>query len=159
MTVSTVTQLGDPVLVNPQTGEALDLTAPTEDLASWFAAVRELELQIRERKQRVTSELLRRMDRGAAWTVRVGQFKLTAPSPAPVEEWDGVELRAALLELVDDGTLDIAAVDAAVETVITYKPRKAGITALRKLGGRVAETVNGLAREAEKARYVKVEQR
>lgn len=142
--------------LNPLTGEALTLASPDEDLARWLADIREVESVIRENKKIVQREILSRMDRSASWTVRVPGFKLTGQSPAPVEEWDGVELRTALLGLVDEGLLTIEAVDGAVETVVAYKPRKAGIVKLRKLGGRVAETVDLLARASEPERRVSV---
>lgn len=77
-------------------------------------------------------------------------------SPAPAEEWDALAARSELLELVDEGVLGIEAVDAAFEPVVTYKPRKAGINALKKLGGRVAEILASHSHEVERERYVTV---
>jgi hypothetical protein len=83
-------------------------------------------------------------------------LKITGQSPAPVEEWDGLELRTALLDLHARDHIELAAVYAAVEAVTTWKVRKAGITALRKLGGEVAETVDRLCQRSERERRVSV---
>jgi hypothetical protein len=143
-------------LVNPATGEPLSLDSPSPELGRYLADLREFESVLREFKRLVSRELLSRMDREASWTLRADELKIVGQSPAPSEEWDGAELRQALLEHVDAGRLSVEAVDAAVETIISYKTRKAGITALRKLGGPIAETVNGLARTAERERRVTV---
>jgi hypothetical protein len=143
-------------LVNPVTGEALTLASPTEDLGRWLADIRDFEYQLREAKRTVTTEILARLDKNAEWTAHLPGLKIRGDSPQPVEEWDGAQLREALLELVDEGVLAIEAVDAAVETIVSYKPRKAGINKLRKLGGRVAEVVDSLKRASEKDRRVTV---
>lgn len=159
MSDTEITQIGRPMLLNPATKEVFDLTAPTETLAEWMDATKQLQDDIKEQRAVVTQELLSRMDRACNWTQAAGELKVSAPSPAPTEEWDGAELRTALLELADRGVLDVAAVDAAVETVVTYKPRKAGINQLRRAGGEVAEVVDSLARTVEKPRYVSVRPR
>jgi hypothetical protein len=143
-------------LVNPSTGEVVELDGPTESLAEFLADMREHESLCREAKKLVTREVVSRMDKSATWTLHVAGLKLSAASPAPTEEFDGPELKEALHALVEEGVLSIEAVDAAVETVVSYKPRKAGINALRKLGGRVAEVIAEHCREVEKDRYVSV---
>ena len=145
-----------PEFANPITGEVLTLASPNADLGRYLADLREFEGRVREYKRAVTDELLARMDRSASWTVHAEGVKLSGASPQPSEEWDGPALREALLDLVDEGVLSIEAVDAAVETVVSYKPRKAGINALRKLGGRAAELVAEHRREVEKQRYITV---
>lgn len=144
-----------PMQVVSPSGEVLSLDSPTEDLATWLAEVREHESLLRETKRAVTQELLARMDKLAHWTINAAGLKLTGQSPAVVEEWDGAELRTALLELFDNGTLSIEAVDAAVEQVTTWKPKKAGINALRKLP-HVAPIIEGLRQEREPDRRVTV---
>lgn len=147
--------------VNPRTGEVLSLDAPTSDLGAWLADLRDHEQLVRDMKALVTGEVLARMDRQGLWTledVETG-IRLRGASPAPVEEFDAPALRDALLELVDEGVLEAAAVDRAIEVVVEYKPRKAGLAALRKLGGRVAAAVDAHARQVEKRRYVNVERR
>lgn len=142
---------------DPLTAEVLTLDSESGDLARFLTNVRELESVLREHKRMVTRELLTRMDRSASWTMRVeGGLKITGQSPAPAESWDGAELRTALLELVDAGVLAVEAVDAAVETVVSYRPRKAGITALRKLGGDAAAVVERLCVVSEPERRVSV---
>jgi hypothetical protein len=146
------------MIVSPRTGEVLTLDSSTDDLGGFLADVRDHEAQLRDVKRLVNRELVRRMDHAAKWTVHAAGLKLRAPSPKPTEEWNGAELRAGLLALVDAGDLAIEAVDAAVETVTDYKVHKAGINALRSLGGRAAAIVDELAtRPPEKERYVSVE--
>ena len=142
--------------VNPTTGEALSLSSPDADLGNYLADIRELESVLREHKQIVTRELLSRMDRSASWTVYEGGLKLSGSSPKPSEEWDGVELYNALWDFIDSGELSPAAVEAAVAVETIYKPQKRGIEALRKLGGDIAETIDGLAREVVRDRRITV---
>ena len=145
------------LFVHPLTGEAVSLAEMTND---WLGGVlddlRDHESRLREVKGDITTEVLRRMDQHAKWSVDAGIYQLKSSSPEPVEEWDALELREALLRLVDRGELAISAVDAAIEPVVTYKIRKAGITALRKLGGEVREIVNSRVKESAKRRYVTV---
>ena len=143
-------------VVSPRTGEVLELDSSTEDLAGYLADVREYESLLREAKNLVQRELLHRMDRAAKWTERVPKYKLSAPSPKPEEQWDGATLRARLLELVDTGALAIEAVDAAVETVVSFKIRKAGVNALRAQDGAAARIVDELVTTVEKDRRVTV---
>jgi hypothetical protein len=143
-------------LLDPKTGEQLTLDHPTEDLARYLDSVRSLEWELRTQKRLVTEELLARMDKSASWTMHLPGMKVTGQSPAPEESWNGAELREALLRLADEGVITAEAVDAAVETVVSYKPRKAGISALRKLGGPVAEVVDSLRRLDQRDRRVSV---
>lgn len=143
-------------LVNPSTGELLTLDSPTEDLGRFLADMREHESLCREAKRAITREVVARMDKGATWTLHVEGLKLSSQSPAPVEEFDGPALHEALQFLVDEDVIGVEALDAAVETVISYKPRKAGINALRKLGGRVADVVDEHRTVIDKDRYVSV---
>ena len=154
------TDLTAPVtLTNPSTGEVLTLESPTGDLGRYLADVREMESYVKEAKNIVQQEILRRMDKDALYTVRVpgAGLKLSGSSPAPSEEFDELALREALLVLVDEDVVTIEAVDRAVEPVVTYKARMAGIKALRKLGGRVAEVIDGHSNTIFKTRYVRVE--
>lgn len=143
-------------IVSPSTGEVLAPDSPVEDLGRFLTDVRSHESEVREAKRTVTRWVVARMDSAASWSLHAPGFKLTAPSPKPTEQFDGPALREALLPLVDEGVLSVEAVDAAVEPVVTYEPRKRGINALRKLGGRVEEIVNAHATPVEKERYVTV---
>lgn len=144
-------------VVSPITGELFELDRPSIDLARLLQDVRDAESMLREAKRVVGDELLRRMDQAASWTIRLeGGLTVKSSSPAAVEQFDAPELHDDLMALVDEGVLTVEAADAAVETVVSYKARKVGINALRKLGGRVAEIVNAHARSEEPTRYVSV---
>lgn len=143
--------------VNPFTGEALELRdAAIDDLARFLDDIKDYRSRLQEAQSLVSREVLRRQDQAASWTTRAGGFVLKGASPAPSEEFDALALRSELLGLVDEGALSIEAVDAAVETIITYKPQKSGINALRKLGGVVAQIVDRHAQPVEKPRYVSI---
>jgi hypothetical protein len=143
--------------VIPFTGEAVDLaSAGIDDLARLLADVKEYQSRLSEARSLLSREVLRRQDQAAKWTTPAGGYVLKSASPAPGEEFDALALREDLLGLVDEGALSIQAVDAAVETIVTYKARKSGVNALRKLGGVVAQIVDRHARPVEKARYVSV---
>jgi hypothetical protein len=125
-------------------------------LARLLADVREAESIFREAKREVAREIHRRFDANAKWSDTVDGLKITGQSPAPVEEWDGEKLREALLELHARGKIELAAVYAAVRIEQTFKVQKAGITNLRRLGGEVAATVDGLCQRSERERRVSV---
>ena len=144
-------------VIHPVTGEFLQLdTLHVDRLANLLADIKDLESRLREMKSLASREVLRRQDREAKWTTPAGGYVLKGSSPTPTEEWDELALREDLYQLVDNGVITEEAADAAVETVVTYKVRKAGINALRKLGGAVAETVDKHCREVEKTRYISV---
>ena len=151
------TELDVPLqVVHPVTGELLTVDHSTEALAQYLLDVRDLETGLRVDKKAVTTEILRRQDRAASWTTHAGSLKVSGQSPAPMEVFDGLELRNALGLLVDAGVITVEAMDAAVVTEVKYTPRKAGIAALRKLGGEVKKVVDGLAVEREPERRVTV---
>src|SRR3954469_1475188 len=99
-----------PAVAHPVTGEVLALDAPTADLARALDELKELTSRIREVRERIDEELLRRMDSKARWTAHEGGFKITAPSPAPKAEWDGAELSVVLAELRGLNLIDFEAV-------------------------------------------------
>lgn len=144
-------------VVSERTGERLTADSPTEDLGAWLADIRDTEGRIREAKRAVTRELIRRMDKNAEWTTRIPGYKLSAPSPKPVTQYDGVGLHVGLSDMVADGTISFEAMDAAVQEIVEYRVKAAGVNALRKLGGKVAELIDRCSETVEKERYVKVE--
>lgn len=145
-------------IVEPATAEIIDIeTADDERLGEFLERLDQDLERLRDLRTIVDRELVARMDRAASWTRHAGPYKLTAPSPRPSEEWSGQELRVALSTFSFD-QLDPAALDAAVEVVTDYKVKKAGVNALRALGGEIAATVERLRRERPKGhRPVKLE--
>lgn len=147
---------GVELIVHPGTGEQLDLTADDVYLVRWFDEIKELEARLKEVRAEVGRELTSRMDRAAKWTLRAGGLEARVPSPAPSVEWNVDALRATLADLLSDGMISEDASDAALEVVVTYKPRVAGLNALKKLGGEVQERVEACGVEVEKPRNVSV---
>ncbi len=129
------------LVVHPVTGEVLELTGDTADLVRWLREVREMESQIREVKRVVTAELIERMDREARYTLHVGDLEVKGDGPVAPTIYDGEQLRVALGEYVEAGAITEEALDRAVEFVPGYRPRAAGLKALARLGGGIAETI------------------
>jgi hypothetical protein len=105
------------VVLHPRTGELLAIqTAETEQLAEWRTSVDEARDALAEAEAMVNDELIRRLDRRAEWTLRVGdpkdrQWEIKAPSPtAGTETYPPDLLRAELNNLVE---LDVISVEAA----------------------------------------------
>lgn len=145
-----------PTFVSPTTGEVVSLAAPTDQLGHLLADIRDAETALRDAKREINQELFARWDKLASYTHRFDGLEMSGPSPKPAEAFDGPSLHTALMLLVTEGVLAVEAVDAAVETVVTYEPRKKGINALRALGGRVQAVVDAHASETYKERYVRV---
>jgi hypothetical protein len=145
-------------VIHPLTGEMLVVRdAETNDLARFLDEIREYESRLREAKSIVNREVLRRMDADAHWTTYTNDWQLSAPSPTPGEEFDGQKLQEALYELAEQGVISKDSVYRAVQAQVVYKVQAAGVKALRRLGGVVAETINRHATPTEKKRYVRVE--
>jgi len=144
-------------LFDPQTGAELDLSLCSDaTLANLRDMIRDAEDEQRQAKRQIDGEVLARMDRNASWTLKVPGFELSAPSPAEKSEFDAPALHADLMAFVDDGLLSVEAVDAAVEQVLTYKPRVRGIEALRKRGGAIAEVIAKHEQKIEPTRRVTI---
>ena len=143
--------------IHPVTGEALELsTATTDVLAEAIEACDTVAGRARDTKRELGNEVLARMDAEAKWTARVGGYKLTGASPAPKVEYDAAALAAALDDLVQKGVIAEGARESAIEVVVTFKPRQAGINALKKLGPEVADAIAACEQTVEKARSVRV---
>lgn len=143
-------------LVNPASGEALELTASEEDLAAAFDAARELEGRLKEYRSIISLELLRRMDAEAKWTVPAGRFKAVGESPGKVE-YDADKLLPVLAQLVKDGKITPgAAHDALERPKAPLKVKMRGVNALLKLGGEVKTAIEACADPVTKPRSVSV---
>lgn len=137
------------IIVHPGTGEVLDLAGDTEILVRWLREVREMESEIREVKRVVTGELIDRMDREARYTLHVGDLEVKGDGPIAPTLYEGEQLRNALAEYVEAGVITPEALDRAVEVLPTYRPRTAGIKALKRLGGPIADLVDQHAKPKE----------
>lgn len=138
------------IVIHPVTGEVTDLNGPTEALAHWLSEARELDRLMRIEKQRITDELLARMDREASYTLRVGDLEIKGDGPKPPVEYEAEALRDALQEYVDAEVITAEALERAVERQpIIYKPRAQGLQALERLGGGVAQVIQRHARPKE----------
>lgn len=158
MTLPILRESADVVrLFDPATGEEVDPhTATTDKLAELRDALRDYDETAKMAKKRIDTVLLSRMDAEAQWTVRVNGFKLTAPSPEPEVQYDGEALYEALARLAADGAISWDAVAEAVERKTVYRPVKAKLSKLRKLGGAVREAIDAHAEEVDRDRRVRV---
>jgi hypothetical protein len=156
-TPTTGTEVAPPEqVINPVTAQVVTVDSPTGDLGVFIDDARECKRILDEQIRWASREILRRQDKQASWTDHLPGVKVTGQSPKQNEDWDGAGLRAALMRFVDEGTLAIAAVDAAVEQNISWKVKKAGVGKLRKIGGEVAATVDRLCVTSEPERRVSV---
>lgn len=130
-------------LFDPASGEELDLASCSDEtLAGLRDLIRDAEEEQRIAKRKIDAAILHRMDFQRKWTLHAAGWTLTAPSPEQVLEIDdAAALHADLMGLVDAGMLAVDAVNDAVEQVVTFKPRKRGLAALRRGGGEAAEIV------------------
>lgn len=139
----------------PITGEAIDLDGPLEDIARVYREVQDVEQELRTLKQILSREVHDRMDKQARWTERVGGLEVRGEGPNRTE-FDPDALRKALLDLEELDLISESAAAAALEVVVTLKPRKAGISALLKIPGEVSERVKACERVVEKPRRLTV---
>lgn len=146
------------IVVHPATGEILGLDADTADLARWLSEARELDRLMRIEKQRVTEELLDRMDREASYTLRAGDLEIKGDGPIVPTEYDAPALYVALQDYVEAGVITEEALERAVEPQpVTYKARAQGLKALARLGGGIVDVIDLHAQPKENfARRVSV---
>jgi hypothetical protein len=144
------------VLLNPQTGELLELLkAGDGQLGDYLDAVRDWEAMARVAKGVVSAELHRRMDAGAKWTLSAGDFEIVGQSPDRVE-YDVGELRAVLRELLEKELISRDAALAAVKREVVFSVSKRGVNALRKIGGEVAKAIDAIGHEPATARRITI---
>lgn len=124
--------------------------ADDEQLAAFTDNAKHLTSLAREAAGIVSDELVQRMDRKGRWTLHLGEFTARSSSPtAGTTAYDSDALAVALDELCDEGLIDREGAEAALEWVVPsppepyWKQKAAGISALLKLGGRVAEAIEG----------------
>jgi len=127
-------------MLMPHTGELVSLDADAEVLAEALHEIREMEASLRSAKGLISREVHRRMDASARWTIDAGDWQLVGASPGRLN-WNADRLAEIVLELVQEGTINAAAAEAAVEQVHEWRARPVGINALRKLGPEIAARV------------------
>jgi len=108
------------------TGERLAVRdADTETLAAFMVHQQQLRGELADAEAIVNSALLERLDRGAVWTVRVGdpqtlQYELSAPSPtAGTDSYPPDALETELRALIERGTITPDAAGKALKRQIT----------------------------------------
>ncbi len=144
-------------VVHPVTGEMLDLSDTTDILAGALDDVRRLEGDLRDFKSALSMELLRRMDYYRTYTAHLRGFGKVSGDGPRKPDYDGRTLRTGLLKLVTE-VLPQEAVDAAVEAVVEWKVKKAGVNALLRVEDeRVLAAVKAAEVPNTKPRAVRVE--
>lgn len=117
--------------------------ASDEALARWFATYKHARDLLGSAKRSIDLEFARRCDFHATQHLDIpGYGRVTVEGPRDVEVWDVVGLQGCLRKLVSEGEISQQAADAALEEVVTLKPKIAGINNLRKLGGYVQGSVD-----------------
>lgn len=116
-----------PAVLDRTTGEVIDLAhASDEQLAQFCTNAQDLRDELADAEALVHSELVARLDRNAAWTLRVGdptgeqQWEITAPSPsAGTESYPPADLERELRALVARGTITSDAARTALKRTVT----------------------------------------
>lgn len=107
----------------PTTGEAVELSAPTEELAAFFDRIAEAKRELRQAEDLLKQELCGRLDRDNRRTDLFGEFEVSVDAPNPTE-WDTAQLARVLTVLVGEGKLTADAARKVLEPVRVLKPRK-----------------------------------
>lgn len=109
------------VVLHPRTGELLAIqTAETGQLAEWHTSLDEVRDRLAEAEMMVSDELVRRLDRRAEWTLRVGdpkdrQWEIKSTSPtAGTESYPPGLLRQELNGLVEQDVISEQAAQGAL---------------------------------------------
>jgi len=114
------------------TGEVLDLSAPTGELAAVLDHMAAIEAELRTARELVRQELCGRLDRdNQRRTMTDDGWFLEVDAPGQTE-WDTGRLAGVLEGLVSAGKLSAEAARAALEPVRVLKPRR---RELAKLAG------------------------
>jgi hypothetical protein len=155
--VAPTTEADVVALVDPRTGELLDPeSCDVEQLGACREAIRIWEQLARQAKQQIDAAVIDRMRRRGEWTLRDGQYTLQASKAGGGVEYDGPALHAALSELVDDGVLDIDAVNNAVVTEVVYKPQAGALKKLAQMNPEAADVIAEHSQETPETRRVSV---
>jgi len=142
-------------VLDPTTGEVLDLSSPNETLGAWLSEAREWKSRLGEAVRMVEAELNRRMDTDCSWTLHAEGMDIQGSAPGRTT-YDAEELDAGLAVLEEKKLISPKARRAAVEQVTTLKLRKSGVNALLKIEGEVSELVRSLEKPDPKPRRVSV---
>ena len=144
-------------IVNPATGEIVELDAPTDVLAGALEEIRDLEGRLRDLKSAIGREVMGRMDEARQWTLELPDGrKVSAPSPEPSVEFDGEALWNGLHSLARDCKLSDELIASVVTEERVYKVSRQGANRLLKGGGQPAKMVERCKVEVPKRRYVSV---
>jgi hypothetical protein len=148
-------------LVQPASGELVDLNAPTTELAAGLERLDELVMRLGDFRQAVTDELARRMDTANSRTERVGDYVLKTNAPTS-EEYPVRPLREALRRLVELKVLDPVVLERVVKTPPPTPPEpKVDKRELNKLKNhadpRVARAIGAVRQRTPNRRTLKVE--
>lgn len=149
------------VIVNPATGEALDLGGSTTDLAAAVAGIGAVRAMLDDYRQAVENEIARRMDTANSRTERVGDWKITVNAPT-TETYPIDQVREILDGFIEDGTLDPVVRDRVLVTAPPKPPeQRVAKTELNKLlkhpNEDVADTFGAARIVAPARRSVRIE--
>lgn len=149
---------GTDLIVLPETGEVITRDSSDADLARAIDWLRDLKRRANTAQRDVEAIALERMDQACRWTRPAGDLTMTASSPEPAYEWTdkGADLRNTLDQMVGEGLITEEAANEACLVELAYKPRAAGVNAIRKRGPEFAARIDACRVEVDKPRYVTV---
>lgn len=149
------------LIVNPATGEALDLAGTTTDLCAAVAGIGEVRQMLDDYRQAVEDEIARRMDAANSRKDRVGDWEISVNAPT-TETYPTDVLRDVVAQLVADGILDAVVLDRVIVRPEPKPPEprvdRREINKLRKHPNpEVAAQIEAAAVVAPARRNVKIE--
>lgn len=148
-------------LVQPASGELVELDAPTTDLVAGLERLEELVDRLMEFRRLVVDEVAARMDTANSRTERVGDYVLKTNAPTS-EDYPVRPLREALRGLVEAGVLDPVVLERVIVTPPPTPPEpKVDKRELNKLKGhadpRVARAIGAVRQRTPNRRTLKIE--
>jgi hypothetical protein len=129
---------GDTLVVHPRTGEIVGAAAaletlPGETLADVYAELDATIAQLREMRELVDHELVRRLDEAGRSKQLIGDYELALEGRRE-SVWDAHELEATMQYLVDEGVLDASE----CVGIVSHEPsvsRRAAQSLTKRLSG------------------------
>lgn len=112
---------GNSMIVNPATGEALDLTGPTNDLAAAVVGLGEVRQMLDDYRHAVEAEIARRMDAANTRKERIGEWEISVNAPT-TESYPTDLVREQLAYLIEKHGLDPVVMD---RVIVTPDPKPA----------------------------------
>lgn len=143
-------------VMDPLTGELVELDAPLEVLAQAIDDVNQRISMLKAFKGDIDVEILARMDHNGLWTEHAGEWKIKSVSPDRTEV-DAERVAQCLRPFVNvPGGISEKAYEQAVWSEEIWKSDRRVLNRLKKLGGKIKAAVVECEVPVKGKRYVQV---